>query len=326
MYVSSGTVRIGHLSTFYHTAMLLMAQGTLGEKMKADVEWKLFGTGPAIVNAFEKGELDLAYVGLPPAIIGVARGVRVKCIAGGHIEGTVLCGKAGKRGFPEIDDLGSVFQQFSGSKIGVPGTGSIHDVILTDCLDRFDLKASVEVIHFPWADAIVEAMVKGEISYAIGTPALAVALERYAGGKILYPPAKLWPYNPSYGIVAHDGLTAARRALAETFLVAHEDAAAFIRNSPEEAAVIISEYVGFIDKTFVLDTLKLSPKYCAQLTDEYISATMDFVAALRKLGYISRNVLREEIFDTSLIRAVHPPGDHYQESVLKCQSIKVSKI
>ncbi len=308
---STRHIIIGHLSTFYHTAMLLMAEGTLGEKMGAHVEWKLFGTGPAIVNAFEKGELDLAYVGLPPAIIGIARGVRIKCIAGGHIEGTVVCGRAGDRSFPEIDDLDAVFRQFSGLKIGVPGNGSIHDVILTDCLDRFALDASVEVIHFPWADAIVEAMVKGKISAAIGTPALAVALERYAGGKILYPPAKLWPYNPSYGIVVHNGLTAGRRELVEAFLIAHEDAASLIRNSPEEAAAIISEYVGFIDKAFVLDTLKVSPKYCAQLSDEYINATMDFAAALRKLGYINRNVLREEIFDTSLIRAVHPPGDHY---------------
>ncbi|HXW69420.1 MAG TPA: ABC transporter substrate-binding protein, partial [Dissulfurispiraceae bacterium] len=146
---------IGHLSTFYHTAMLLMAKGTLGKKIGARVEWKLFGTGPAIVNAFEKGELDLAYIGLPPAIIGIARGVEIKCIAGGHIEGTVVCGRTGDRGFPETDDLGAVLRQFSGFKIGVPGNGSIHDVILTDCLDRFELNSFVEVIHFPWADAIV---------------------------------------------------------------------------------------------------------------------------------------------------------------------------
>ena len=308
---SSPLIRIGHLSTFYHTAMLLMAEGTLEKKMEAHVEWKLFGTGPAIVNAFEKGELDLAYVGLPPAIIGISRGVRIKCIAGGHIEGTVVCGKNSDRGFPENDDLDAVLRQFSGLKIGVPGNGSIHDVILTDCLVRSDLNTVVEVIHFPWADAIVEAMVKGEISAAIGTPALAVALKRYAGGKILYPAAKVWPYNPSYGIVVHDGFTAERRELVEAFLIAHEDAAALIRNSPEEAAAIISGYVGFIDKAFVLDTLNVSPKYCAQLSDEYISATMGFAASLRKLGYISRDVSREEIFDTSLIRKIHPPGDHY---------------
>ncbi|MGD0281780.1 MAG: ABC transporter substrate-binding protein [Dissulfurispiraceae bacterium] len=304
-------VRIGHLSTFYHTAMLLMAEGVLEKKMKTHIEWKLLGTGPAIVNAFEKGELDLAYVGLPPAIIGIARGVSIKCIAGGHIEGTVMCGRNSDRGFPEIDDPGAVLRQFAGLKIGVPGNGSIHDVILTDCLDRSNLNNAIEVIHFPWADMIIEAMVKGEVSAAVGTPALAVALERYARGRILYPPAKLWPYNPSYGIISHNGFLALQRELVEAFLVAHEEASCFLRRSPEEAASIISGYLGFIDKAFVLDTLKVSPKYCAQLTDEYVGSTMDFAAALRKLGYINRDVSREEIFDSSLIRKIHPPGDHY---------------
>lgn len=307
----SETIRIGHLSTFYHTAMLLMAEGALEEKIGSPAEWKLFGTGPAIVNALERRELDLAYIGLPPAIIGIARGVKIKCMAGGHIEGTVVCGGKGDRGFPEIEDLGIILSRFSGSKIGVPGNGSIHDVILTDCLDRFGLAAAIEVVHFPWADMIIEAVVKGGISAAVGTPALAVALARYADCRILYPPAKLWPHNPSYGILVHCDFLGKRPDLVEAFLTAHEEAASFIRNTPGEAASIISRYIGFIDKEFVLDTLNVSPKYCAQLTDEYISSTMDFVVALGKLGYISREVSAEEIFDTSLIRKVHPPGNHY---------------
>ncbi|HYQ47831.1 MAG TPA: hypothetical protein VEP69_02085, partial [Thermodesulfovibrionales bacterium] len=73
-------LRIGHLSTFYHTAMLIMADKTLCEGIDAEIDWKLFGTGPAIVNSFEKKEIDLAYVGLPPAIIGIERGVPIVCI------------------------------------------------------------------------------------------------------------------------------------------------------------------------------------------------------------------------------------------------------
>jgi NitT/TauT family transport system substrate-binding protein len=309
-------IRIGHLSTFYHTAILLAAEGVLGKRLGVSVEWKLFGTGPAIVNAFEKGELDLAYIGLPPAIIGIVRGVKIKCIAGGHIEGTVLTGRSGDRGFPE-NDLGDILSQFSGLKIGVPGSGSIHDVILRDCLYRFGLDNAVRVVRFPWADLIIDAMVKGEISAAIGTPALAVALKRYANGKIIYPPAKLWPNNPSYGILAHEEFLLQRSRLAEGFLIAHEEAAAFIRSAPEQAAAIISGYVGFIDDQFVLDTLKVSPKYCAQLTDTYIRATMDFASVLLKYGYISRNVSPEEVFDTALIRKVHPAGDHYEDSQIQ---------
>ena len=62
-------IRIGHLSTFYHTSILMIARDTMG----LDAEWKLFGTGPAIVNAFETGEIDLGDAG---TIVSVGRGVR----------------------------------------------------------------------------------------------------------------------------------------------------------------------------------------------------------------------------------------------------------
>ncbi len=305
------TIRIGHLSTFYHTAMVLMARGEIGERLGREVEWKLFGTGPAIVNAFERGDLDLAYVGLPPAIIGIERGVGIVCIAGGHIEGTVISAKGKYAGGPDSAELGPILRQFAGLRIGVPGNGSIHDVILKTCLERYGLGGDIEVVNFAWSDRVLEAVIKDEVAAALGTPALAVAVIRYAGGKILYSPSKLWPYNPSYGILAARDFLVREREIAERFLLLHEEAASFLRERPREAAGLISGFVGFVDEAFVLDTLSVSPRYCAQITGEYISSTMDFANALKRLGYIARDVAEDEIFDLSLIKKIHPGKDHY---------------
>ena len=304
-------VRIGHLSTFYHTAVLLMAGNDTGRRLGADIDWRLFGTGPAIIEAFEKGELDLAYIGLPPAIIGIARGVPVVCVAGGHIEGTVISGRAGFAGMPEAGNPAGVVAQFSGHVIGVPGRGSIHDVILTELLDRYGLRNTAAVINFAWADQATEAAVKGTIDFAVGTPALAVAVRRYAGFRTLCPPSLIWPENPSYGILASRAFLEKAPQAVLGFLSLHEEATAFLRSDPREAAAVIARYVGFIESDFVLETLMVSPKYCADLSGGYIRATMEFAGCLKRLGYISREVMRDEIFDTSLIRTVHPAGDHY---------------
>jgi NitT/TauT family transport system substrate-binding protein len=304
-------LRIGHLSTFYHTAILLMADPDSGRKLGREIQWRLFGTGPAIVNAFERKELDLAYIGLPPAMIGIDRGVGIRCVAGGHIEGTVLSAKGKYRSFPEIDDLGEIMKQFRGLRIGVPGTGSIHDVILKDCLARFRLLDEIEVVNFQWADQVTEAIVREEVSAAIGTPALAIAVTRFAAGRVLYPPSKLWPYNPSYGIVADEDLIRREGGTIERFLALHEEATGLLRTEPARAARIISGFIGFIDEDFVLDTLRISPKYCAQLTDEYIASTMKFVKTMRKLGYMRNDIRASEIFDMTFIRNVHPSGHHY---------------
>ena len=297
-------IRIGHLSTFYHTSILMIASNTLGDS----AEWKLFGTGPAIVDAFEKNELDLAYIGLPPAIIGIDRGINIKCIAGGHMEGTVICGPG--RLSPS-EDMAELLEHFTGHTIGVPGKGSIHDVIITDAIDRLSLSSKIQVRNFRWADMVLEALCSEEIDGAVGTPALAVAVMRYASGKILYPPSRLWPCNPSYGIVARSEFMERERGAVKKFLVIHEEAAEMLRKTPDEASHVIAGYVKVVDKSFVLDTLGVSPKYCAALTDEYMASTMEFVRVLKRLGYISRPLSADEIFDRSIIDTVHPEKSHY---------------
>ena len=306
-------VRIGHLSTFYHTAVLLMSRRSVPRRLGVDVEWRLMGTGPAIMQAFGRGELDLAYIGLPPAVIGMSRGIDVVCVAGGHIEGTAVAGKDRWRGTRELGDAGSVLRQFSGLKIGVPGSGSIHDVILRDCLERHDLAGSVEVVNYPWADLVTEAVACGEVAAACGTPALAVAIRRYAGGRILIPPAQLWPGNPSCGIVATRAFLEGRRSLAGRFLELHEEAAELFRCDPAAAAREIAAHVGVVDAEFVLETLQVSPRYCAQLTDGFVAVTMALAQVLRRQGAIGRDVAEREIFDRSLIDAVHPGPDHYRD-------------
>jgi NitT/TauT family transport system substrate-binding protein len=292
-----------------------MADKRLYSGIHADIEWKLFGTGPAIVNAFEKKEIDIAYIGLPPAIIGIERGVPMICIAGGHVEGTVVCGKAHYKGHPEIVRMSDILTQFRGMTIGVPGKGSIHDVILQESLRRAGLEKEIAVKNFPWADMVMEAVKKDEVAAAFGTPALAVSVRRFAGGKILFPPSLLFPNNPSYGILVDRQFLHDKQSLVEQFLHSHEAATAFIRTCPLEAADMIARHVGFIDAQFVLETLAVSPRYCSHLTDEYIASTMDFAQLLGDLGYIKRRVSVDEIFDRSLISKVHPESHHYDEGI-----------
>ncbi|HSQ78699.1 MAG TPA: ABC transporter substrate-binding protein, partial [Nitrospirota bacterium] len=293
---------------------LLQAQGDADGRLGAEIEWKLMGTGPEIMKAFGKGELDLAYVGLPPAIIGIDQGTKVICVAGGHEEGTVMAGKQNWTGYPETADLGNVLKQFRGRRIGVPGKGSIHDVILKDCIEHYGLEREIEIRNYAWADMVTEAVVNDEVAAAFGTPALAIAIKRFAGGRVLYPPSRLWPENPSYGILAEKDFLTDQQELVKRFLVLHEEAEVSLRDDPEGAAQAIAGYVGIIDREFVLETLRVSPRYCAKLTPGYISSTLRFVTALKRLGYIRREISREEIFDTSLIDAVHPAKDHYGDA------------
>jgi len=303
-------IRIGHLSTAYHSALVAIGRGSL-EKLGICADWRLFGTGPPIVRGLETDELDLGYVGLPPSIIGIARGAKLKCVAGGHEEGTVFIARSGYRTVTETGSFHSALGQFG--VVGSPARGSIHDVILRYFLDREGLSGKVEVENYSWTDFVALAMENREIDAAVGTPSLQVSLALVSGLDIkpVVSPSELWPHNPSYGIVASEKFITNHPERLIEFLKVHKESIMFMKKNPDEAARISSEVVGVVGPRFFRECYNVSPRYCAALTEEYIASTMRFVDTLKTSGYISRNVDREEIFDTSFIERVHPEPQHY---------------
>jgi NitT/TauT family transport system substrate-binding protein len=173
----------------------------------------------------------------------------------------------------------------------------------------------VSVKNYAWADFLPDALVEAEIAAAAGTPALAVAARRYYGAHTVVPPARLWPYNPSYGIVAMREDLARRKDALRRFLVAHEMACEKIRHRLPECARIVARTTGVVDADFMMEAYQISPKYCASLPPKYVSSTMMFADALKALGYISRRVNATDIFDASLISEVHTEPPHYERGL-----------
>ncbi|ACL16498.1 ABC transporter substrate-binding protein [Methanosphaerula palustris] len=307
------SLRIGHLSTMYHTAFLLRGSQIL-EDRGIEATWKLFPSGPDIIKAMQAGTLDLGYIGLPPVIIGIDHGLPLACIAGGHIEGTIII--AGEEILPltAFCSMSEFLEQFSGKAIGTPPQGSIHDVIVRELLREHSID-DVAVKNYPWADFLPDALAKGEIAAAAGTPALAVTARRYGRANLMVPPDKIWPFNPSYGIVVMRRMLEQKDLLLH-FLSAHEDACELIRHDPRSAAGIVARTTGMVDLEFVMDTYGISPKYCASLPPEYISSTLKFMRTLYELGYISQHVGEDAIFEPSLIRSIHPGPHHYNDGIL----------
>ena len=298
------SINVGHLSTMYHTSFILMSTDWL-EKADIKANWHLFGGGPAIVRAFEKGEVDIGYIGLPPVIIGIDRDVPIKCVAGGHVEGTVMIASSDFRSLNECRNAQLFFEQFKGLTIACPPGGSIHDVIIRNCIKNAGLDSEITVKNYEWADLIPEEMADGNIEVAVGTPSLAVATKRFCDAnmgldvniRIVIPPDKLWPNNPSYGIIASNDIVKNSPDVVSRFIEVHDRACSFICEEPKKAAQIVADKVGVIDTDFVYEMYGVSPKYSAALFDGYIESTMKFVPVLHELGFISRVLKEKDIFD-----------------------------
>lgn len=307
-------IRIGYLTTLYHTSFILRGLERDNEferrhEFEIRPSWKLFPNGPAMMEAFERDEIDLGYVGLPPAMIGIARGLKIKCVAGGHVEGTVLIGGkdlvAGKTAKESLT-------QFRGMTIGTPRRGSIHDVILRKLISDCGLGDDILIRNYDWADFILDAMMDGEIEGGCGTPSLAVLAARQLGAKMVLSPSKVWPYNPSYGIVASERFIRDFPLDLEDFLRRHEDACNLIRRRPDVAARLVHSVADVIDVDFAREVFAVSPKYCAGLPDEYINSAMAFAPVLLEMGYMNRALKMDEIFCTLMIEKIHRSEHHYK--------------
>jgi len=305
------SIRIGYLSTLYHTSHLIRQFGWVKQEMKRDAGWILFGTGPEMVEAFSSNEIDLGYIGLPPAMIGISRGIPLVCVGGGHIEGTVMVAGTGTRSLAEAGETEDFLQQFSGCRVGTPAAGSIHDVIFRSLLDRYRCP-DVHVVNYTWADLIPYAFNKGDVAAAVGTPPLAILCERNCGTRLMAPPESLWPFNPSYGIVVHRRMLQ-EGSLIEGFLHLHERACNLLRECHEEVIPATLQALPGLDENFVQRTLALSPWYCASLPEPYVQASLDFLPVLEAMGYLDDRLDRERIFETEFIERVHPESHHYRD-------------
>lgn len=302
-------LRIGYLPTMYHTSYVLKSGGWLENQLKLKVDWKLYSTGPSMTKAFGEKDIDLGYIGLPPAMIAIDRGIPIICVAGGHVEGTVMLATKDYKSFKELGDVRMVLEQFSGKKIGTPTRGSIHDVIIRDLLEKLDLK-DVKVENYEWAEFLPEALENSEIDAAVGTPVLLVVASQRLDVKLVLSPDRLWPKNPSYGILVRKESETEAQVIME-FLKMHKKACTLIRENPTEAAKLVSKEVKGVSVNFVETMYAVSPKYCAMLSRGYIESTMAFVPVLKKLGYLKKVLEEKDVFKPDYIKMIHPEPPHY---------------
>jgi len=291
-----------------------MGNKDLDNDFNLEIRWKLFGTGPAMVKAFQNKKLDIGYMGLPPAIIGIDKGAPIKCVAGGHIEGTIMVASKTYKTMAQFNNnLSDTFSQFKGQTIGVPSKGSIHDVILNFYLKKYNLLDEVEVKHYKQAEFIATDMQKEILEGGVGTPALAVFASTIFDSHLILPPEVLWKDNPSYGIFFHEDIIDKEPEIVFKFLNHNKVASLMLRESPTKAAEIISTTFEILTKNYVSAVLEISPKYCIALSEGYVKSTMEFVRTLKDLGYIKKNLRSRDIFDFNFIQEVHPESEHYSK-------------
>lgn len=123
-------VRIAQQYGMQYAPVYVMQELGLLEKHLpgAELEWSQLAGGSAMNEALIAGQLDIAFMGLPPLIIAWSKGVDYRIAAGICVPPSELMIK--KEGINSIEDLTPT------DKIGVPSVGSIQHIMLAMAAER----------------------------------------------------------------------------------------------------------------------------------------------------------------------------------------------
>jgi len=188
-----------------------------------------FKTGLDLAAAMARGDVQVGWACLGPALMIIAKGVPVKIVAKVHNYGYALVVNPKK-----VRDL----KDLNGKVVYAPGKGSPCYLLLLKIEDKYGVKFAA--IKFMKPPAMLAALLSGEIS-AAAIPEHYASVAEARGLKVLLRAQDVWPNMPGSFVVVSDSLLkndpeAVKKIVAVTYAGIKE-----LRNDPLKAAEIDSK-------------------------------------------------------------------------------------
>ena len=210
-----------------------------------------FRNGPAMVQALLGGQLDVANVGIGPAMVAHAKGADIKVVASSIVEQISFIALPELAPYFESGDPKSAFARFAEEKgrkavVTTFPVGSVPETVLQYWL-RKQLGVGVdgvEIIH-QGAAQVQQSLLTGAVdAAAILEPIVTIALERVEGTKVVAHGSEMFPGQPGAILAVGESLVRDHPDLVAALVEAHERATGVLNSDPSGAASSVQVYVG----------------------------------------------------------------------------------
>ena len=279
---------------------VMEGEGYLSE-VDAEIDAREFTDGPAIVQAYGGGDVDVAMFGIVPAMIVVDRGIPAQVTAANIVEPmgimadeelqTLWADHGGDAFDVWADEHGQRF------RFGTFPQGSVPDVLLRYWLESegVDPESAVDIVEINGANAVWQAIASGEVDgTSIMEPVPTIAAEEDSDVTMFRTAGEVMPGQPAAVTLMSDAVR--NSPLAAQFLEQHVRATAFIAENPEETAAHVESGIGMpADRA----RRALESPLSNFVTDPRAieSGTEVFAEFANDNGQIERELTTEGIFD-----------------------------
>ena len=265
-----------------------------------------YTTGMALAAALARGDIQVAYICLVPAINAYANaGVPIKIVAGTHRYGYGLVVNPQK--IKTVNDL-----EKPDVRIGCVREGGAVDVILHKTIDRFHLSedkilSNVQRMNPPKQ---VLAIKMGRLDAAF-LPEQWATMAEESGFTMLLTSQDVWPEMQGSVLVVKDDLLHSNPEVVRKLVEVSKRATEWANQYPKEAAEVVAKQLqaalGEVLPSEVAEVaarLEITPEvllrsmgrleYTNDIDPKIIQGTIDYIAGL---GYIKSSFSAEDILD-----------------------------
>jgi len=273
--------------------------------------YESYVTGMALASALARGDIQVAYMCLIPAINVYANArVPIKIIAGTHKYGYGLVVNPNK--IKSIKDL-----KGSDIRIGCVREGGAVDVLLHKTIDRYNLneKKILNNIQRMNPPKQVLAVNTGQLDAAF-LPEQWATMTEDLGFKMLLMSQEVWPEMQGSVLVVKDELIRDNPEVVEKLVKISQKATDWINQYPQEAAEIVARQLQEaggnlfpVEITAIATKTEITPEvllrsmnrleYTTDIDPAVVQDAIDYVA---QLGYIKSSFKAEDILDLSFIK------------------------
>ena len=246
--------------------------------------YESYATGMRLASAIARGDIQVAYICLSPAILACSRGVPIKIVAGTHKYGYGLVAR------PEITKISDL----NGKTIGCVREGGMVDLLLNRLIEEYNLK-----------DIKIRRMVPSKQVIALETGQLDAAFlpEHYAtiaeskGFYMLIKSQDLWPDMQGSVLVVKKDLIENDPETVKKLVRVTQKATNWVNENPDSASIILADVLDTTPEVIQRSMNRLN--YTTEINRESVQEMIDYMA---KLGYIDEGIKAEDILDTRFLR------------------------
>jgi len=288
-------VRVGYQPTTHQVAeFIAMEKGWFKQETGIPFTDKVFIGGAPEMEAMMAGELDIAYVGVAPAINAIAKGLEAKIVASANNEGSALVMRT--------DFNYSGPRDLVGKKIATLPMPSVQDTVLRVWLLDNGIKPEDVDIKFMSGADMLASLSSGAIDGFIWAEPGPTQAEMTGIGRIVVNSSEMW-LHPCCLLIVSDKLIKENPDVVEKIVKVHVKAMDYIDTNREEAINITAQKLKIspeiLRKSFESGRTKYNPD--PKLIE---TGTRRFADDLLELGVLTKPVNVSDLFDFTFYEKV----------------------